>query len=284
MFSLDQVGTVAQQLEGSLWSALKELAWPALVFGALATLTKGRGVFLWTRRRIGETRINLWLYFVDRVLTGPLMGIVLAALTGAISGLGLTLTGSDPWAALGFWATLATAILVGDFSDYWTHRLMHGRRLWPIHAVHHSDTEVNWLTQSRIHPINRLITQSCSICLLSVVGFPLWALAVGGFLRYCYSLLVHADVPWTFGPLGGILVSPAMHRWHHARDVSGAGSNFGFVFAVFDRAFGTYYLPGPCGVALGVNEPLGRSAAAMLLHPFRKMLVPLMRAPASREG
>ncbi|HZF36452.1 MAG TPA: sterol desaturase family protein [Candidatus Angelobacter sp.] len=275
------LSAAAQQLAGPFWTAIGTLVWPALVFGALAALTKGRAALAWTAGLISETRINLSLHFVDWVLAGPLMGIVLAAINGIIGGLGFRLVGAEAWAGLGSYATVATAVLAGDFADYWSHRLMHSRHLWPTHAVHHSDTEVSWLTVSRIHPISRLITQSFGVILLSVFGFPLWAIVAAGSLRYFYGLLIHADVPWTFGPLAGIFVSPAMHRWHHAREIHGAGSNYAFVFAVFDRAFGTYYLPGPCDAPLGVDEKIGGGAVGMLWHPFRKMAAPLMVAQST---
>jgi sterol desaturase/sphingolipid hydroxylase (fatty acid hydroxylase superfamily) len=74
-----------------------------------------------------------------------------------------------------------------------------------------------------------------------------------------------------------------MHRWHHAREIHGAGSNFGFVFAMFDRAFGTYYLPGPCRAPLGVGEKMGRGAVGLLWHPFQKMVAPLMRSRSTEQ-
>jgi sterol desaturase/sphingolipid hydroxylase (fatty acid hydroxylase superfamily) len=60
-----------------------------------------------------------------------------------------------------------------------------------------------------------------------------------------------------------------MHRWHHARDVEGSGSNFATVFSVFDRAFGTYYVPGLCTVPLGVVDEIRPSTVGRILHPFR---------------
>ena len=54
----------------------------------------------------------------------------------------------------------------------------------------------------------------------------------------------------------------------HARDVEASGSNFATVFSVFDQAFGTYYLPGPCTVPLGVNENVGDSLTRQLVYPF----------------
>jgi hypothetical protein len=91
------LSAAAQRLDASFWTAIGTLVWPALVFGALAALTKGGAALAWTARLISETRINLSLHFVDWVLIGPLMGIVLAAVDGVISGLGFTLIGAEPW-------------------------------------------------------------------------------------------------------------------------------------------------------------------------------------------
>jgi sterol desaturase/sphingolipid hydroxylase (fatty acid hydroxylase superfamily) len=87
-------------------------------------------------------------------------------------------------------------------------------------------------------------------------------------VRHFYGEFIHADFPWTYGPLGRVMVSPVMHRWHHARDVEGSGSNFATVFSVFDQAFGTYYVPGICTVPLGVNDEMGRGTTGQLLYPF----------------
>ncbi len=65
-----------------------------------------------------------------------------------------------------------------------------------------------------------------------------------------------------------MFVSPVMHRWHHARDVTGAGSNFATVFSVFDQAFRTYYVPGLCTVPLGVNDEMGKGTVGQLMYPF----------------
>ncbi|MNW08013.1 hypothetical protein D3C71_2047230 [compost metagenome] len=63
---------------------------------------------------------------------------------------------------------------------------------------------------------------------------------------------MHINQPWTLGWLGKVLVSPAMHRWHHVLEGEGVGKNFASVFSIFDRVFGTYYCPGPCSAELGV--------------------------------
>jgi len=87
-------------------------------------------------------------------------------------------------------------------------------------------------------------------------------------IRHYYGQFIHADLPWTYGPLKLLFVSPVMHRWHHARDVVGTGSNFATVFSVFDQVWGTYHAPGPCNVPLGVNDDMGQGTIRQLLYPF----------------
>ena len=96
-------------------------------------------------------------------------------------------------------------------------------------------------------------------------------LSVGHRDAVLYGDFIHADLPWTYGPLGWIFVSPAMHRWHHAREIRCAGTNFATVFSVFDQAFRTYHVPGACNVPLGVRDDIGQGALAQLAWPFRAM-------------
>ena len=166
--------------------------------------------------------------------------------------------------------TVAAAVFVGDFVGYWRHRLEHTRLLWPSHAVHHSDDEMTWLALQRFHPINFTTTFLIDSSVLLLLGFPGFALVANILVRHWWGYFIHADLPWTFGPLGRVFVSPAMHRWHHADDPAAYGTNFATVFAVFDRAFGTYRVPGPCDVRLGVSEAMGEGAAGHLTYPFRK--------------
>jgi sterol desaturase/sphingolipid hydroxylase (fatty acid hydroxylase superfamily) len=87
---------------------------------------------------------------------------------------------------------------------------------------------------------------------------------------YALAALAHgADLPWTYGRLGVIFVSPAMHRWHHAREAACANTNFATVFSVLDRAFGTLSVKGPCTVPLGVGEDMGSGVSGQLAYPLR---------------
>lgn len=252
----------------SLWKAIQMLAVSAVYFGLLALLVKGTGALEAAKRARRETSVNLWLFAIDALLIAPIIAIVVRIIRVSIVGSPLELVRPDWWAAMPAAVTLFAAIFVGDFISYWRHRIEHTRLLWPSHAIHHSDTEMTWLTLSRFHPINRLTTMVIDTAFLAVAGFPEWSLVLNVIVRHFYGEFIHADFPWTYGRLGRVIVSPVMHRWHHARDVEGSGSNFATVFSVFDQAFGTYYVPGPCNVPLGVNDEMGRGTMGQLLYPF----------------
>jgi sterol desaturase/sphingolipid hydroxylase (fatty acid hydroxylase superfamily) len=261
----------------SLWLATQVLFLSAVLFGSLAILLKGDEAFAAARRAAAELRVNFSLFVVDALLVAPVLAVLVEVIRRIVTWQGLMIVKPEHWGdapvfgalpSLGTVGTLVAVAFIGDFGSYWRHRLEHTRWLWPAHAVHHSDTEMTWLTLQRFHPINRLTTSAIDITFLAVLGFPAWALVANEMLRHYYGEFIHADLPWTYGPLKVLFVSPAMHRWHHARDVVGSGSNFATVFSVFDRAFGTYYVPGPCNVPLGVTDDMGQGTIRQLLYPF----------------
>jgi sterol desaturase/sphingolipid hydroxylase (fatty acid hydroxylase superfamily) len=114
------------------------------------------------------------------------------------------------------------------------------------------------------------------------VGLPVWAVIADKIFRNYYGYFIHADLPWTYGPLGKVFVSPAMHRWHHAKDYKYAGTNFATVFSIFDRVFGTFALPGPCDVPVGIEQDIGNTVPRQLAHPFREWFRAFGRRKAAR--
>ncbi len=254
---------------------------PAAFFIALAILLKRGEAIAAGRRAAHEVRTNLGLYFIDIVLVVPALGVLTVAVASAMRALHLIVVPAEFWLMLGAPLTLLAAVFVGDFVGYWRHRLEHTRWLWPSHAIHHSDTEMTWLTLDRFHPINRVTTTIIDSSALLALGIPAWAAVANGLVRHYYGYFIHADLPWTYGALSRVFVSPAMHRWHHARELRYAGTNFATVFSIFDQAFGTFRLPGPCDVPLGLEDDTGRGVAGQLAYPFKRWFGPLFsRKPA----
>jgi sterol desaturase/sphingolipid hydroxylase (fatty acid hydroxylase superfamily) len=255
----------------------------ALVFASLALVVKGRAAIADARLAAADARINLeWVLF-DALLVAPVLGIVVQFVRQIIAHANLVSRVEGAWATLGTAPTFVAVVFLGDFVSYWRHRLEHTPWLWPAHAIHHSDAAMTWLTLARFHPLNRATTAVIDMGCLAVLGFPAWALIANEMIRHFYGEFIHADLPWTYGPLGRIFVSPVTHRWHHARDVTGAGSNFATVFTLFDRAFGTYYVPGLCTVPLGVTDRIEQSASGQLIYPFLAWASKLRRRVAAPQ-
>ena len=221
-------------------------------------------------RAVAEVRLNLSFYFFDALFVAPVLTVLIAGVQFLVKENSLVLVRETVWDLVGFPVTVVAVLFTGDFVSYWRHRVEHTRWFWPAHVIHHSDTDMTWLTLARFHPINRVTTAIVDVFFLAVLGFPTWALVANNLVRHYYGEFIHADLPWMYGPFSRVFVSPVMHRWHHARDVTGTGSNFATIFSVFDRGFGTYYVPGLCNVPLGVTDDQypGKGVIRHLLHPF----------------
>jgi sterol desaturase/sphingolipid hydroxylase (fatty acid hydroxylase superfamily) len=171
------------------------------------------------------------------------------------------------------WAQIVGALVAGDFIGYWTHRLFHrSNRLWPFHAVHHSSTDLDWLSSVRVHPVNDAVTTFAQVLPLLALGFRPGTLGPAAGFVVLYAIFIHANVRWSFGPLRYVIATPVFHRWHHSSEDAGLDKNFAGLLPLWDLLFGTFYLPGgsqPTRFGLrGDNPPdgLGRQ----LLYPFRE--------------
>jgi sterol desaturase/sphingolipid hydroxylase (fatty acid hydroxylase superfamily) len=247
-------------------SAAVAIGLPLPFFVLLGFLAKGRRR-LWSDavRALHESRINISIHVLDSLLVAPF----LAALILLMRRYDLSIVPPGVWE--GFSPVLIgfIAVAFGDFIGYWRHRLEHAQIFWPSHAIHHSDTEMTWLAIFRFHPINRITTTVVDSYFLLACGFPAYALVVNAIIRHYYGAFIHAHLPWTYGPLRFLFVSPAMHRWHHAEDPLAYQTNYATVFSIFDLVFGTFRVPGACNGVLGVRRDVGRGVAGKLAYPFR---------------
>ncbi|HVX81164.1 MAG TPA: sterol desaturase family protein [Devosiaceae bacterium] len=277
---MSQVLVLLQGCLDNLVVSIVLLIPPAIVFALLALALKGRAAVAAARRAADEVRINFWLHLIDNIFMVPFLGLLIGLLDAALADAGLTGFQQQLWQNFGTYPTLLLCLFLGDFEGYWRHRLEHTRLLWPSHAVHHSDREMTWLTLDRFHPINRITTTILDSAFLSLMGFPAWAVVANTLVRHYYGYVIHADLPWTYGPLGRLVVSPAMHHWHHARDIRYAGTNFATLFSVFDAAFGTYR-GGICDVPVGLDDEMGTGVRGQLAYPLRTWWSWWRRRPAA---
>jgi sterol desaturase/sphingolipid hydroxylase (fatty acid hydroxylase superfamily) len=252
----------------------------AIVFWVLERLSPGRRPQpLW--RRDLPTDVGYWFFtpLVTRALSRASV-VVLAVTLAAMAGVPLdrehvrafaTRAASAP-AALPLWLQAALVLLAGDLVGYGTHRLFHRGALWPFHAVHHSSRQVDWLSSVRLHPVNDVVSRLAQALPILLLGFrPVLIAVYLPFLTF-HALLLHANVPWTFGPLRHVLSSPAFHRWHHTTEQEGLDKNFAGLFPFIDVLFGTFYMPpGRQPTAFGIlKDDVPAGLWRQLAYPFRR--------------
>lgn len=221
----------------------------------------------------------------------PVLYVAVDALRQAHDGLGLPRLPATTWASLPTWAVALVAAVAHDFVNYWNHRLMHHRLLWPVHAIHHSEPDVNGLTSFRVHALEPFVMFCSHVVLLTWLSLPADALGLLGLLLVLHNMYVHTDVDWSHGPLRLLIASPRYHRWHHADVPEAYGKNLANVVPVFDVIFGTYHCPGPCDAPLGATGVPQNHPLKLFLYPgvawlgqVRGALTALRRRATSNVG
>jgi len=259
----------------------------ALVYGGLAILApllammerRTPAVHL-TRTRRG-LRLDLAYWLITPIFTGSFARAFTLGVIGTlalVSGFGLhgtsflaRATAHSPFAKLPLLPAFFVALVVADFLGYLSHRLRHERAFWRVHAVHHATEELTAIAAARLHPLDEAVDSVLIGVPVLLLGFPLAVYAALGPFFVLHTLLLHANVPWTFGPLGRVFASPRFHRRHHARELPAA--NYGGVFAIYDVLFGTFDMAGAEPVLFGISErDVPETLWGQCVYPLKRAL------------
>lgn len=226
----------------------------------------------WRRAEFGN---DLAYYFINNLVPTMLLALPLAALASLLH---LVVPDSFYAAvkALPLWLTIPLGLVVADIGAYWGHRLSHEIPwLWRFHAVHHSAEHIDYLVNSRAHPIDMVVTRLFGLVPLYMLGLGS-AGAAGSVLPVIIAVIgtlsaffVHANVRWRLGPIEALVATPAFHHWHHTR-TDHINRNYAATFPWLDRLFGSHYLPAHWPDAYGVPEALSPTLSGQLLAPFAR--------------
>ncbi len=134
------------------------------------------------------------------------------------------------------------ALLAFDLAEYGFHRLQHSwRPLWVLHALHHSDHDMNVTTTTRHCWLDPIIK---ALFLYPIVGIVFrigpHAMLIYFALTY-YNFVPHTNVRWSFGRFWMVLNSPHYHRIHHSREPRHHNRNFAALLPLYDWLFGTFH-------------------------------------------
>lgn len=156
------------------------------------------------------------------------------------------------------WLELLIAILIFEFfAQYLVHFLLHKIKwMWKMHMVHHSDTKVDATTGTRHHPGDFLLREIFALIAVFISGAPI---AFYFFYRICtvfFTYMTHANIYlpiWLDKPLSFVFITPNMHKFHHHYQRPWTDSNFGNIFSIWDRLFGTMTYDDPKKIRYGLD-------------------------------
>ena len=175
--------------------------------------------------------------------------------------------------------SFVAAFLLLDFLNYAVHRCQHAVPfLWRFHALHHSDPDVDVTTSVRHHPIEYFFATGFYWLAVLALDIPVAIMASHGLTVFAAAAVTHGNIrlpQWLERILQPVVITLDLHLIHHSISYDQANANFGAVFSVWDRLFGTYTrLPRAQQerIVFGVRElPPGEclKPSAMLLTPWR---------------
>ncbi|WEN16197.1 sterol desaturase family protein [Rhodanobacter sp. AS-Z3] len=220
---------------------------------------------------------DLGYYAINSIFVGLILGTPLVLLGGAVHQY-LPSAMHNSIAAWPSGLRLAASLLVGEIGFYWGHRLTHQiPLLWRFHAIHHSAKEIDFLTNTRAHPVDMVFARTLGVIpvlALGLTGDSTTVTALFLVLGTLWGFFIHANVRWRFGLLERVIATPFFHRWHHTNDER-RDNNYAAMLPFVDYLFGTYQSPDHWPAGYGIDAPMPASLAGQLLEPFMPVAAPM---------
>jgi alkylglycerol monooxygenase len=202
-----------------------------VVLEMVVSIKRGRKTY-----RTNDTLANLSQGLISQLVAActPLLQIGIYALVFMTLGYQVD---SPFWHS---WYGFAVAVVLFDFCEYWLHRAGHEIAIfWAAHTVHHQGEELNICTALRQESQNAVLGWPFYLPMAflgvppDIFGFSLL------FVQY-YQIWAHTEQVGKLGWLDGVVTTPSNHRVHHSVNDCYVDRNYGGLFVLWDRLFGTY--------------------------------------------
>ena len=186
-----------------------------------------------------------------------------------------------PKMSLGLYVVLG--VLLMDFiGAYLAHYVEHKvKPLWMVHLVHHTDHKVDATTANRHHPLESLIRYTFTLAGVVIIGAPIGIVMLYQSMSLVATQFSHANIKLPKKVdhfISYVLVSPDMHKIHHHYVLPYTDSNYGNIFSIWDRLFGTYMTMDREKLVYGVDvfpdEVKNGNIMELLKQPFQEYQKP----------
>ena len=178
------------------------------------------------------------------------------------------------------WVEIILAIMILDFtSQYVVHVLLHKIPfMWRFHTVHHSDTHVDVTSGTRHHPIDFIFRETFALIGVIIAGLPVSYYLMYRILTVLFTYFSHADIQlplWLDKSISYVFISPNTHKFHHHHKMPWTDTNFGNIFSIWDRIFGTFMYQDTKDIVYGIDILDAEKSEDILYQlkaPFQKGL------------
>ena len=186
---------------------------------------------------------------------------------------------------LPLWLFILLGLMILDLvSAYWIHYIQHKVKwMWKFHLVHHTDTWVDTTTANRHHPGESVFRATFTLLAVFLSGAPVWLMLLYQTLSALLSQFNHANIrlPKKLDDvLSWIIVSPNMHKVHHHYTQPLTDTNYGNIFSIWDRLFGTFVHVKEMnelkyGIDTHMDEAEHNNVSNLLQIPFQEYRAPI---------
>ncbi|WP_395077826.1 sterol desaturase family protein [Flavobacterium sp.] len=174
--------------------------------------------------------------------------------------------------------TLVGLLLLDLIGAYLIHLIEHKTKfLWRFHIIHHTDTWIDTTTANRHHPGESILRFIFTTLGVLIVGAPIWLVFLYQSLSLVATQFNHANIslPKKLDTiLSYFIVSPDMHKVHHHNVLPYTDSNYGNIFSVWDRIFGTFMTLNREDIVYGIDTHMDskehNNLKNLLKIPFQK--------------
>ena len=217
--------------------------------------------------------IDLAYYVMNSLIVAMFLSVPIGLMTWSLQkslpATILTLTTTLP-----VWARLCLGLVVSEVGYYWGHRLSHTIPwLWDYHVIHHSAEQMDFMVNTRAHPVDLVFTRLCSLAPQYAIGLGGLATGEGSWIPIVLALFglfwgyfLHANLRWRFGLLERAISTPGFHHWHHTLN-GPINKNYASTLPWLDWIFGTLHLPKELPDHYGVSSAVPDSLLAQLALP-----------------
>lgn len=182
------------------------------------------------------------------------------------------------------WVQVILGVMLLDFVGAWLiHWIQHKVKwMWKFHLIHHSDTTVDVTTGLRHHPGETLFRIFFTILGVFLIGIPIGIVMLYQSLSVLFAHLTHANINMprkVDRALSFVFITPNMHKVHHHYAQPLTDTNYGNIFAIWDRLFGTYAeVNSPDEIKYGIDTHMdpkeNEDFVNLLKIPFQKYRPP----------